>query len=125
MTPLRPDTVARSLAIGNPADGNEAIAAARESGGAIHVTLEQEIGANMVLLAETAGVFGETAAGVTLGALREAVRARRDRPVRPRRPARHRRRPEDARPGRGHAPADPHRGRRGRCPRATGESLRE
>ena len=73
VTPLRPDTVARSLAIGNPADGNEAIAAARESGGSIHVTLEQEIGANMLLLAETAGVFGETAAGVTLGALREAV----------------------------------------------------
>ena len=74
VTPLRPDTVARSLAIGNPADGNEAVSAARESGGAIHVTLEQEIGANMTLLAETAGVFGETAAGVTLGALREAVR---------------------------------------------------
>ncbi len=73
VSPLRPDTVARSLAIGNPADGNEAIAAARESGGSIHVTLEQEIGANMLLLAETAGVFGETAAGVTLGALREAV----------------------------------------------------
>ena len=73
MTPLRPDTVARSLAIGNPADGNEAVAAARESGGAIHITLEQEVGANMALLAETAGVFGETAAGVTLGALREAV----------------------------------------------------
>ncbi len=74
VTPLRPDTVARSLAIGNPADGDEAVSAARESGGAIHVTLEQEIGANMLLLAETAGVFGETAAGVTLGALREAVR---------------------------------------------------
>ncbi len=74
VTPIRPDTVARSLAIGNPADGNEAVAAARESGGSIHITLEQEIGANMVLLAETAGVFGETAAGVTLGALREAVR---------------------------------------------------
>jgi threonine synthase len=74
VTPLRPDTVARSLAIGNPADGNEAIVAARASRGAIHVTPESEIGANMVLLAETAGVFGETAAGVTLGALREAVR---------------------------------------------------
>jgi threonine synthase len=74
VTPLRPDTVARSLAIGNPADGNEAVAAARDSGGAIHITLEQEVGANMALLAETAGVFGETAAGVALGALREAVR---------------------------------------------------
>lgn len=74
VTPLRPDTVARSLAIGNPADGNEAIAAARASGGAIHVTTEAGVGENMVLLAETTGVFGETAAGVTLGALREAVR---------------------------------------------------
>jgi threonine synthase len=74
VTPLRrPESVARSLAIGNPADGDLAIAVARESGGAIYAVPEDEIGANMVLLAETTGVFGETAAGVTLGALREAV----------------------------------------------------
>jgi threonine synthase len=73
VTPLRPDTVARSLAIGNPADGDLAVATAKASGGAIHVVAEDEVGENMALLAETSGVFGETAAGVTLGALREAV----------------------------------------------------
>jgi threonine synthase len=74
VTPVRPDTVARSLAIGNPADGDRAVAAARASGGAVYSVAEEEVGENMALLAETTGVFGETAAGVTLGALREAVR---------------------------------------------------
>jgi threonine synthase len=70
---VRPDTVARSLAIGNPADGDLAVATARASGGAIHTVAEEAVGENMGLLADTSGVFGETAAGVTLGALREAV----------------------------------------------------
>jgi threonine synthase len=74
VTPVRPRTVARSLAIGNPADGDHAIDAAHASGGAIHAVPEDEVGENMALLAETTGVFGETAAGVTLGALREAIR---------------------------------------------------
>jgi threonine synthase len=73
VTPLRPDTVARSLAIGNPADGDLAVTTARETGGAVYAVAEEEVGLNMGLLAETTGVFGETAAGVTLGALREAV----------------------------------------------------
>jgi threonine synthase len=73
--PVRPDTVARSLAIGAPADGDLAVATARETGGAIHAVAEEAVGECMALLAETAGVFGETAAGVTLGALREAVAA--------------------------------------------------
>jgi threonine synthase len=72
--PVRPDTIARSLAIGSPADGDRAIAAVRESGGSIHAVPEEAVGENMVLLAGTTGVFGETATGVTLGALREAVR---------------------------------------------------
>jgi threonine synthase len=72
--PVRPHTIARSLAIGSPADGDSAIAATRESEGSIHAVAEDEIGENMALLAETTGVFGETAAGVTLGALREAIR---------------------------------------------------
>jgi threonine synthase len=72
--PVRPKTLARSLAIGNPADGNLAVETARASGGAVYAVPEDEIGQNMALLAEQAGVFGETAAGVTLGALREAVR---------------------------------------------------
>jgi threonine synthase len=73
VTPLRPDTVARSLAIGNPADGDLAVATAKASGGAIYAVAEDEVGEDMALLAETTGVFGETAAGVTLGALRRAV----------------------------------------------------
>jgi threonine synthase len=75
VTPVRPDSIAHSLAIGNPADGDLAIATARASGGAIHAVPEDDIGTNMALLAETAGIFGETAAGVTLGALRAAVAA--------------------------------------------------
>jgi threonine synthase len=71
--PVRPSTVARSLAIGNPADGDAAVAAVRRSGGAIHAVPEEAVGENMLLLASTSGVFGETAAGVTLGALRAAV----------------------------------------------------
>ena len=73
VTPVRPDSIARSLAIGNPADGDFAVATARETGGAIHAVPEDEVGENMALLARTTGVFGETAAGVTLGALRAAV----------------------------------------------------
>jgi threonine synthase len=73
--PVRPATIARSLAIGSPADGDLAVATAHASGGAIHAVSEEAVGENMALLAETTGVFGETAAGVTLGALREAVAA--------------------------------------------------
>lgn len=73
--PVRPDSVARSLAIGNPADGDFAVATARETGGSIHAVAEEAVGENMALLARTTGVFGETASGVTLGALRAAVEA--------------------------------------------------
>ena len=73
--PVRPSTVARSLAIGNPADGNFAVATAHETGGAIYAVAEDAVGENMALLATTTGVFGETATGVTLGALRAAVDA--------------------------------------------------
>ena len=73
--PVRPNTVARSLAIGNPADGNFAVATAHETGGAIYTVAEEAVGENMALLATTTGVFGETATGVTLGALRAAVDA--------------------------------------------------
>ncbi|MES1246743.1 MAG: threonine synthase [Actinomycetota bacterium] len=67
--PVRPNTIARSLAIGSPADG--ALAAARAS--AVYATPEDDVVDNIALLAETTGVFGETAPGVTLGALRAAV----------------------------------------------------
>jgi len=73
VTPVRPVTVARSLAIGNPADGDKAVGTARSTGGAVYAVAEEEIGVNMGRLAEHAGVFGETAAGVSVGALRRAV----------------------------------------------------
>ena len=55
VTPVRPQTTASSLAIGNPADGDHALATARASGGSIHSVPEDEIGPNMLLLAETLG----------------------------------------------------------------------
>ncbi len=73
VSPVRPNSIARSLAIGNPADGDLAISTARASGGAIYAVPEADVGPNMAFLAELAGVFGETAAGVTIGALRAAA----------------------------------------------------
>jgi threonine synthase len=73
LKPVRPNTIARSLAIGSPADGELAASTARASGGAVYAVPEDEIADNVALLAETTGIFGETAPGVTLGALREAV----------------------------------------------------
>jgi threonine synthase len=75
VVPVRPNTIAKSLAIGAPADGDLAVATARTSRGAIHAVPEDDVGANMSLLASTTGVFGETAAGVTVGALVAASRA--------------------------------------------------
>ena len=75
VVPVRPDSIARSLAIGNPADGDFAVATARATGGAIYTVPEDEIGLNMAKLAATTGVFGETATGVTLGALKAAADA--------------------------------------------------
>jgi len=71
--PVRANTIAKSIAIGSPADGDLAVATARESGGSIHAVAEDQIVDNIALLAETTGVFGETAPAVTLGALRSAV----------------------------------------------------
>jgi threonine synthase len=72
--PVRPSTIVHSLAIGSPADGDAAVSTVRESGGAIYAVPEEQVGEEMAVLASTAGVFGETAAGVTLGGLREAIR---------------------------------------------------
>jgi threonine synthase len=69
VSPVRPATVAHSLAIGAPADGDLAVATARVSGGAVHAVPEREVGRNISLLAACSGVFGETAAGVTVGTL--------------------------------------------------------
>ena len=67
--PVKPDTIAKSLAIGNPADGPYAIELARRSGGGIDSVTDDEIRAGIRLLAETTGVFTETAGGVTTATL--------------------------------------------------------
>ena len=68
--PQRPDTIARSLAIGNPADGTYAVQSAFASGGAIGHVSDEEVVEGIRLLAETEGIFGETACGVTIANLR-------------------------------------------------------
>jgi threonine synthase len=67
--PVKPDTIAKSLAIGNPADGPYALDLARRSGGTIDSVTDDEIRAGIRLLAETTGVFTETAGGVTTSTL--------------------------------------------------------
>jgi len=67
--PVRPDTIAKSLAIGNPADGPYALDLARRTGGGIDAVSDDEIRAGVRLLAETTGIFTETAGGVTIATL--------------------------------------------------------
>jgi threonine synthase len=67
--PVKPRTIAKSLAIGNPADGPYALDLARTSGGSIDAVTDDEIRAGIRLLAETTGVFTETAGGVTTATL--------------------------------------------------------
>jgi threonine synthase len=67
--PVRPDTIAKSLAIGNPADGPYAIEQARRTGGSIEAVTDDEVRAGIRLLAETTGIFTETAGGVTTATL--------------------------------------------------------
>ncbi|HEX5308186.1 MAG TPA: threonine synthase [Solirubrobacteraceae bacterium] len=67
--PVKPDTIAKSLAIGNPADGPYALEEARRSGGSIDSVSDEEIRAGIALLAQTTGIFTETAGGVTTATL--------------------------------------------------------
>jgi len=71
--PVRPDTIAKSLAIGNPADGYYANRVMRETGGWAEDVSDDEIVAAMRLLAETEGIFTETAGGVTLGVAKKLI----------------------------------------------------
>jgi threonine synthase len=71
ITPVRPNTIAKSLAIGNPADGYYALDAVRETGGGLAAVTDDEIVDGIRLLARTEGVFGETAAGVTIATLKK------------------------------------------------------
>ena len=72
--PQKPDTIARSLAIGNPADGPFAIKLIRESGGWAEDISDREIVQSIQLLAETEGIFAETAGGVTAGVTQKLIR---------------------------------------------------
>ncbi len=67
--PVKPDTIAKSLAIGNPADGPYALDLARRSGGGIDSVTDDEIRDGIRLLAQTTGIFTETAGGVTTAVL--------------------------------------------------------
>ncbi|MCX6388720.1 MAG: threonine synthase [Solirubrobacterales bacterium] len=69
--PVKPDTIARSLAIGDPADGPFALELARRTGGAIESASDDEIREGISLLAKTTGVFTETAGGVTVAVLKK------------------------------------------------------
>jgi threonine synthase len=71
--PVRPDTIAKSLAIGNPADGPYVLDVCRRTGGAVESVADDEIVDGIQLLARTEGVFAETAGGVTVATLRKLL----------------------------------------------------
>src|SRR5664279_4739192 len=71
--PVKPDTIAKSLAIGNPADGPYVLDAVRRTGGAIEDVTDDEVRDGIQLLARTEGVFAETAGGVTVAVLKKLV----------------------------------------------------
>ena len=75
ITPVKPNTIAKSLAIGNPADGIYAIEVAKKTNGSIESVNDQEIIDGIKLLAETEGIFTETAGGTTIATLKKLVEA--------------------------------------------------
>ncbi len=75
--PVKPDTIARSIAIGNPSDGVYVNRIARETGGVVEAVTEEEIVDAIRLLARTEGIFTETAGGVTIGVLAKLARSGR------------------------------------------------
>ena len=74
ITPQRPNTIARSLAIGNPADGPYVLDELRTHGGDIGSVPDSEILECIELLAKTEGVFAETAGGVTIASIRQMIK---------------------------------------------------
>ncbi len=72
--PVRPDTIAKSLAIGNPADGPYVLDVARRTGGAVDDVTDDEVVAGIRLLTRTEGIFAETAGGVTVAVLAKLLR---------------------------------------------------
>ena len=71
--PVKPDTIAKSLAIGNPADGPYVLDVARRTGGAVEDVTDDEVRDGIQLLARTEGIFAETAGGVTVATLKKLV----------------------------------------------------
>jgi threonine synthase len=71
--PVKPDTIAKSLAIGNPADGPYVLDVARRTGGSVEDVSEDEIREGITLLARTEGIFAETAGGVTVATLKKLL----------------------------------------------------
>ncbi len=71
--PVKPDTIAKSLAIGNPADGVYVLDICRRSGGAVEDVSDDEVRQGILLLARTEGIFTETAGGTTVGCLKKLV----------------------------------------------------
>ncbi len=74
--PVRPDTIAKSLAIGNPADGIYVLDICRQTGGAVEDVTDDEVRAGILLLARTEGIFTETAGGTTTAVLKKLVETR-------------------------------------------------
>jgi len=72
--PIKPKTLAKSLAIGNPADGFYALRVVRQSNGVVEDVTDVEIVEGMILLGQTEGIFTETAGGVTVGVLKKLVK---------------------------------------------------
>src|SRR5204863_2207022 len=72
--PVRPNTIAKSIAIGNPADGYQVIQSVRSTGGAGAAVSDDQIVAAIQLLAQTEGIFTEPAGGTTLAATIELIR---------------------------------------------------
>ncbi|MBI2872818.1 MAG: threonine synthase [Chloroflexi bacterium] len=81
--PVRPNTIAKSLAIGNPADGYYALRTIKESRGSACVVEEDEVVEGIKLLAETEGIFTETAGGVVIMGLKRLVEQGRIKPDEP------------------------------------------
>jgi threonine synthase len=80
ITPVKPNTIAKSIAIGNPADGYYGVKTTQTSGGYGEDVNDEEIVLAMKLLAETEGIFTETAGGVTVGVTKKLVQQGRIKP---------------------------------------------